>query len=89
MRLGRLAPHLGYSRCYRCKTPWYLADRHDTTYIIGRGLCPLCKKCWAELTPEQRLPFYRKLLQSWDYEGRDLTFEQTWEAVRTAVLEGN
>lgn len=29
------------------------------------GCLPLCERCWAELTPEARLPFYRALYDAW------------------------
>lgn len=97
VRIGRFSPRLaqwlscGYGWCLRCKTPWNLVDDHETYYDISNGCFPLCEKCWTELTPRGRLPFYRELIESW-YKDRSLlngvTFEDTWAAVQDAVLKG-
>lgn len=88
VRLGtwsqRLAP--GYSWCRRCETPWLFVHHHDTTYRPGYGLIALCRKCWTELSPEQRLPFYRQVWEHWQEIGR--TDDEEWEAIKAAVLEG-
>lgn len=74
---------------------------HSTSYMTaeafaeyggyGSGICPLCEKCWAELTPEQRLPFYRKLIDfhfgrssidGWITAARD---QQEYDGVRRLV----
>lgn len=55
----------GYGCCYRCQMPWKFTEGHTTYYGGGRGCFPLCEPCWADLTPEQRLPFYEQLLRDW------------------------
>jgi len=86
-RIGRLSRKLGppgYSWCGRCKTTWNYVHGHSTTYALGRACFPLCVKCWAELTPVDRLPYYRQLFDEW---GRD---DLTWAELKAAVLnEGN
>lgn len=48
---------------------------------------PLCQQCWEDLTPEERLPYYRELYEEWVRlgPGRD---EDDWEDIKSAVLEG-
>lgn len=87
LRVGRIcqlfAPSYGW--CLRCKTPWPFVRCHDTRYgADGRGCLPLCEKCWAALTPAQRLPFYRELIESW-HAGSEL-FDEEWTLVEAAVL---
>lgn len=85
LRLGRwsriLAP--GYSWCEKCGTPWRFVAEHVTDYTATRGIFPLCEKCWAELSPEERLPFYWAVWSNWPRENGD-----QWPLVRVAVLEG-
>lgn len=90
LRIGRtgqlFAP--GYGWCLRCETPWLFVHYHLTPYgSHGRGCLPLCEKCWTELTPAQRVPFYRDLIMSWR-PGRALARDEEWALVKTAVLSG-
>ena len=75
-----------YSTCGRCDRPWSVCTGHSTPYSEHSGCFPLCERCWRELSPQERLPYYDKLLRSWEQWG---TVEQ-WkkDAIRTAVLEG-
>jgi hypothetical protein len=91
VRIGRfgqlLAP--GYGWCKRCKTPWRFVRYHSTSWSAA-GCIALCEGCWAELTPQERLPFYRVLVESW-HERPDLcrlTFDEEWALVESAVLSG-
>lgn len=90
LRLGRiswlLAP--GYSHCLRCKTSWLFVKGHTTVYCKGRGCFPLCQKCWAQLTPDQRLPYYGELIWSWSYPYNGHTFDEIWHEVKKVVLAG-
>lgn len=84
LRIGRrlsdwLAP--GWGHCARCGTNWHFVDGHSTMIHGGGGMFPLCVHCWGELTPEQRLPFYKKVFESWE-EPRDFR----WEVIEEAVL---
>ena len=59
---------------------------------------PLCSDCWTELSPEDRLPYYRSLYERW--LGDDEMYEairgqpapkrppEQWEQIRSAVLAG-
>lgn len=81
----------GCVRCYSKKT------YHITDYMEGRGCFPLCERCWSELTPEQRLPWYRKLWDVWNYGGfwhqwHDGSWHVSeacveWDVIKRAVLE--
>jgi hypothetical protein len=89
-----LSPGIGY--CYRCKRPWRIDHRwgtpyHETRYEYDnerRGCFPLCESCWTSLTPETRLPYYRRLYESWvaqtpsGYE----KYVVDWPTLREAVL---
>lgn len=96
IRIGRLSPQLaecvsmGYGKCYRCRTPWNIVDYHVTKYTMSSGCFPLCVKCWAGLSPHERLPFYRRLIEHWystDAGGRK-EFEAEWANVKQAVEAG-
>lgn len=91
VRLGRgarvMAP--GYGLCHRCQTPWRFVTPHVTRYVepppYGKGCFPLCEKCWADLDPQMRLPYYEWLFAEW---GKDGAEDGEWEACRQAVLAG-
>jgi hypothetical protein len=88
IRIGRISHYLspGYSWCHRCLTAWRFVRWHSTTYHIkGHGCFPLCEKCWRELTPEQRLPFYRELWVEW---GMPTDEHHNWPDIAYAVLKG-
>ena len=89
LRIGRIgqlfAP--GYSSCGRCKTPWRFVKSHDTHYAPGEWIFALCRKCWAELTPEERLPFYQQVWNDWLARGLDR--RNWWPKIAFAVLNEN
>jgi hypothetical protein len=87
-RTGRSAP--GYSECGRCRTAWAFVDGHLTQYSDGSGCFPLCEGCWEDLTPEERLPFYRTLHQQWAWGAakNGYTLPDDWGAIEQAVLAG-
>lgn len=76
--------------CERCGRFWEClatADLHVTLYGDGnRGLFPLCERCWGELTPEGRLPFYARLFDYWIAAEPEII--AVWPAIEKAVLEG-
>lgn len=79
---------LSHSYCYRCWITWTFVREHTTwyRYIDGHkdtGCFALCEHCWKELTPIQRLPFYRMLFERWNTLGRkDVEWEEIDKAVR-------
>ena len=78
---------IGYGRCYRCNLPWNIVGGHCTRYFSTTwnhegGCFPLCEKCWSELTPHERLPYYKKLYDDWNDP------DEIWEEIETAVMEG-
>ncbi len=83
----------GYSHCYRCGRPWSIAREHSTKCTETWGCFPLCEACWRELTPGDRIYYYRLLWLKWkkadresDYNG--LTYPELWELIERAVLDG-
>lgn len=76
----------GYGCCYRCGMPWSFTEYHVTHYGNGHGCFPLCEACWSELTPEQRWPFYERLLHDWRAY-RPVEGSQA-EAILGAVMSG-
>lgn len=73
---------IGYSNCYRCKLTWNIVESHTTAYNELWACFPLCEGCWGELTPDERLPYYRKMYDSWDAP------EVDWMEIEKAVLNG-
>lgn len=91
-RSGIMTQHLapGYSSCMRCRTAWKFVEGHSTKYDEHNGCFPLCELCWADLAPEQRLPFYFVLYCQWDWDAGQMGHERPteWEAIEQAVLGG-
>lgn len=76
----------GYGCCLRCERPWKFVESHDTEFSSGRGMFPLCKRCWVELgTPEKRLPYYRELWYRWE---ESTPGHADWNKIEMAVLSG-
>ena len=80
-----LAPGLGW--CLKCGTPWRFVHHHSTSYSQSSGCFPLCEKCWEELTPAERLPFYRQMWNQWVSMGTDKD-DGTWDQIEAAVMAG-
>jgi len=82
----------GYGRCVRCHLPWNYCTGHRTQYEERCGCSPLCKDCWNELNPEERLPYYRALVDRWSWANkRDSIIddsERYWPMIKKAVLAG-
>jgi hypothetical protein len=85
---------MGYSNCGCCKRAWPLVRKHHCNdYSRGRAMFPLCEACWKDLTPEQRMPYYMKLIDSWEESSdgknhNDLSYSDIRKAIFTAVSEG-
>lgn len=84
-----------YSWCGRCGMPWRVTKHHVTSVTEIRGIFPLCEHCWNVLTPQDRLPYYRRLYESWLKtmpetlpDGSPARLNMTWEEIETAVLAG-
>jgi hypothetical protein len=80
----------GYSFCGRCGRPWTVCEGHSTPYTKGSGCFPLCKECWSELKPGQRIPYYRSLWREWNKSPSALSEQMdiTWMRISKAVMEG-
>lgn len=82
--------------CIRCGMPWRVTKHHVTDVANRNGMFPLCEICWKDLTPQERLPHYKKQYESWlkdmpitlpdgtPYKGPEMTMEQ----IEAAVLAG-
>lgn len=88
-------PDQVFGGCGRCKRSWKWVNGHVTSFSKTGGCFPLCEKCWSELTPWERLPFYQAWLDSGTrdlerYDGGKYVAEHlaTWPAVKEAVLQG-
>jgi hypothetical protein len=92
LRIGRISKWLsppGYGGCLCCQTTWYWVEEHITRYSPNDGCLPLCRKCWEQLPPAERLPYYRKLWDSWWRDKRDeKDMEDVWVQLETAVMLG-
>ena len=76
--------HPGFMWCQRCFRPHPVTTWHTTMYGTSSGMSPLCVPCYSMLTPEERLPYYKKLWIYWfkDYHPCDVP----WEVIRAACL---
>lgn len=76
---------IGYGSCECCGRSWKRAKYHQTYYGErgDGGLVALCERCWHELTPEQRVPYYRRLFARWTDRSPD-----EWEKIERAVRAG-
>lgn len=52
---GLLLPHFGYSRCEKCRRPWWAAEARVVRYTSARGQFALCQRCWNRSTEEERI----------------------------------
>jgi len=73
----------GYSSCGRCRVPWKYTEPHSTRYTLRSGMFPLDEWCWSRLTTQERLPYYRKLWESWEKETPGYA---SWADIESAVL---
>lgn len=66
---------------------WVGVELHSTWYERGSGMFPLCEGCWAELTPETRLPYYRALWDRWWKSASEGGYEppRPWGRIELAV----
>lgn len=71
---------------FRIETPWSIVEGHSTMYKTGTGCFPLCKKCWSELTPDERMPFYNLLIK--ERMVYDPDNHRDYSLIRKAVKEG-
>lgn len=93
-RIGRVSQWITprYSHCYRCQTTWGFVEGHSTYFSepsgvrsAASGYFPLCEACWHELSPQERLPFYRRLFDSYPRDAYPESFWPIWE--RTVLNE--
>jgi len=85
----------GRGTCSRCGRPWGAVEGHATWYTEGHGCFPLCEECWEELTPEQRLPYYRQWIDDSVWQSHLFGYpqyaektENMWPELKKAVLAG-
>lgn len=85
-----------YSCCRFCNRPWNVCKWHDTPISEGQDCFPLCEDCWSVLSPEERLPYYEDLVNSWKQENDrkkrfvepDGHYEAIWDSLKKNVLAG-
>jgi hypothetical protein len=56
------------SWCIRCRTTWRFVRPHLTGVTDSSGVFALCDRCWFELDPEERLPYYLRASGEWEPE---------------------
>ena len=80
-------PSKGYSRCMRCRTPWYAAEGHQVHYEPHRSMFPLCEDCWKECDDNERYAHCMSLAFEWHWPAeRSLSFEELAYKIREAVF---
>ena len=83
-----------YSCCGRCHRPWAVCSGHAINYSDSGGCFALCEKCWSELLPKERLPYYESVVKSWIHESPDgykhggMSWDELLKALRENVLAG-
>lgn len=84
--------HPAYGSCGRCGMTWATVEGHITYYSPYSGCFPLCEKCWPELTPIERWPYYKKLIGCWKSGGskdhNGLSWDQLEENLKENVMKG-
>lgn len=91
----RRHPHHGY--CARCETSWAERHGHATLYCHPRhtqagctgcsGAFPLCPDCWKALTPQQRVPYYHRMIDTlWLPNCRTRQEREETEAARAPLI---
>jgi len=56
----------GYGSCGRCGRTWNICKFHSTMYSETDGCFTLCEDCWLDLSPDERLPYYKNLMNEWN-----------------------
>jgi hypothetical protein len=78
--------------CYRCNDKLNWKAKHHTSFGDCQSCHPLCEECWRTLKPDERLPFYRTMVDKW-FQARSFDdkrdFAQIYEAIKKSVLAGN
>lgn len=74
----------GYGACRRCGVSWAWAAPHVLTDTAGQTCNALCEPCHAQLSPAERLGYYRILWQQWIDGGARIS----WPSIEAAVLQG-
>ena len=89
------SPHMRYSHG-SIPSPNDRDSEQPTMVVASSGLFVLCEPCWAECTPEERLPYYRAQWEEWAtiMHAGTATVAQVeelharWPLIRVAVLVG-
>lgn len=77
----------GYSWCFRCGRPWPICKHHATRWSKRHACFPLCEDCWSELTPEERVPYYLKLIDEWETQGAKRDVELPWFLMKRQIIK--
>jgi len=80
----------GFGYCFRCGRSWSEAITHDTSFEKGHSCFSLCENCWSALTPEERIPYYDRLVELWIEQNPDNTVDyyRQRDLIRQAVMMG-
>ena len=65
MERNALGRAMGFGGCSACGDTWDWKEKHVTHAPNAGAAFPLCEECFQAKTPEERLPFYDQLLDSW------------------------
>lgn len=77
--------HKGYATCGKCNKTWDVVPSHNTYYKMHTAVFALCEKCWQSLTPEDRVPYYKRMIDKyWSEKDKN----ENWDLIQSAVLEG-
>ena len=93
IRIGRISKRLckwlnpTMGACYKCGTTWRFVSAHHTKINQKSSVFPLCKKCWAESTTEERINYYMMMISDWIKNEVYPNLEDVL-AIQVAVEEG-
>jgi len=69
LRLGKITKSIftSYSYCKKCKTTWNLVEMKTIYFSDNEGCFALCEKCWNESDTEERIKYYKELVNNWSH----------------------
>ena len=82
----------GFGSCYHCHDTWNYSKEHATYYDNGFACFALCQRCWQQMTPNQRMPYYMLLISNWIRQAPDeraiAKIIGKWPKITAAVQQG-
>lgn len=68
--------------CQACLRRMDDKSGHFTPFTAVDSVVALCRSCWGSLTPEERLPYYRRIYEAW------MGVEPSWNRTSCRLIPG-